>query len=110
MKLQARARVEIPAGIEPVYDLAVDLATFPRMLQAQGPIPGIARIEMEPGATPAPGARRRVSLTDGSSIGEEILALTRPTRHHYRWLEPPKPPRSSQRRRDLLLDHLAAYR
>jgi hypothetical protein len=92
MKLQTRARVQIPLGLVQAFDLAIDHATFARVLGPLGPIPGISRIEMAGGEALAPGARRNVFMTDGSVVPEEILDHSPPTRHRYRWLEPPKPP------------------
>jgi polyketide cyclase/dehydrase/lipid transport protein len=92
VKLQTRARVEIPLGVAQAFELAIDPATFARVLGPLGPIPGISRIEMVGGEALVPGARRNVFMTDGSVVPEEILDHTPPTRHRYRWLEPPKPP------------------
>jgi Polyketide cyclase / dehydrase and lipid transport len=92
MQLKTRAVIEIPKPIEQVYDFSVATSSFPRALHKVGPIPGILAIEMLGGAVPAAGARRKVTMTDGSTIDEEILALERPFRHRYRWLNKPKFP------------------
>lgn len=90
MKLSTRARVHVPRSPEQVFDIAV--RELPALLQKYGPIPGVDHIEMLEGAQPVTGARRRVTMTDGSVIQEEILELTRPRRHNYRWLNKPKFP------------------
>jgi hypothetical protein len=46
------------------------------------------------GGEPKVGARRRIELTDGSVMGEELLAFERPLRHAYRWTDPPALPLS----------------
>jgi len=92
MQLTTRARIQVPRPPDQVFDFAVSTESFPRMMQPLGPIPGIVSMEMQGGARPARGARRRVTMTDGSVINEELLAYERPTRHQYRWLDPPKFP------------------
>jgi hypothetical protein len=77
---------------ETVFDFAVACETFPRVLLALGPLPGIVRAEMRDGAAPAPGALRSIYLSDGTMVEEEVLAHERPVRHRYRWTRPPAPP------------------
>src|SRR5262249_44368140 len=72
--------------------LAIDHATFARVLRPLGPIPGITGVEMVDGAALVPGAQRRVAMTDGSVVLEEILDHAPPRRHRYCWLKPPAPP------------------
>ena len=90
MKLSTRARVHVPRSPEQVFDVAV--RELPALLQKYGPIPGVDHIELLEGTTPVTGSRRRVTMTDGSVIQEEVLELTRPRRHNYRWLNRPKFP------------------
>ena len=89
MKLSARAAVEIPRPVGEVFDFATSCQGFPRFIHALGPIPGIARAEMVGVPAPKAGAERRIHMTDGSVVAEEVLAYDRPSRHRYRWLEPP---------------------
>jgi uncharacterized protein YndB with AHSA1/START domain len=92
VKLEVSASRVIGAPTEKVFDFAVAAENLPRILTGFGPIPGIASIEMLDGAALATGARRRVRLSDGSEIFEEVTALDRPRRHSYRWLNAPAPP------------------
>ena len=92
MQLATRAEVHVPLPPERVFDVAVACETFPRILRPLGPIPGIAQARMLDAPGPATGARRRIELTDGSSLDEELLAVERPSRHTYRWLGPPARP------------------
>jgi uncharacterized protein YndB with AHSA1/START domain len=97
MKLDARATVHVPRPPEQVFDFAVANQNLSRMLQRKGPIPGVTGAELiaegESGGTELrAGARRRVSMTYGSTLIEEVIALDRPQRHEYRWAHPPPPP------------------
>jgi len=89
VKLSAHASVEIPRPAAEVFDFASSCEGFPRFIGPYGPIPGIARAEMVNGAAPKAGAERRIHMTDGSVVAEEVLAYERPSRHRYRWLKPP---------------------
>lgn len=89
MKLTARAWVEIPRDAGRVFDFTTSCEGFPRFIWAFGPIPGITRAEMVGGQPPKAGAERRIHMTDGDVIEEELLAYDRPSRHRYRWLKPP---------------------
>jgi hypothetical protein len=92
LEISTRTEIHVPRPAEVVFDRAVACETFPRILRPLGPIPGVARAELPGGGEAKPGARRRIELTDGSAIGEEILALERPRQHTYRWLDPPAMP------------------
>jgi len=90
MQLAAHAEIEIARPVEPTFDFAVACESFPRVLLPLGPLPGVSGAQMLDGAAPKTGARRRILLSDGSSVIEELLALERPQRHRYRWTEPPR--------------------
>jgi uncharacterized protein YndB with AHSA1/START domain len=91
MKLETRASVEIDRPPDVVFDVATDAASMPRFLLARAPIPGVVAVEMEGPARA--GARRRVSLSDGSVMGEEITVLDRDAgAYGYRWLDRPPAP------------------
>jgi len=92
LRIRVSAGVEVERPVAEVFDFAVAPESFARFVKPLGPIPGIVRIEMLDGAVPAPGARRRVTMSDGSEVLEEILALERPARHAYRWLGRPAAP------------------
>jgi uncharacterized protein YndB with AHSA1/START domain len=86
MNLTTAATVTVPRPLEAVYDHATNAAGYPRVLLPAGMIPGITAVE-ELG-----NARRRVSLSDGSTLDEEVTLLDRPNRYRYIWVTRPKPP------------------
>src|SRR5262245_6637616 len=92
MQLHTVATVSIKKPIEQVFDFAVDHANFPRMMQPLRPIPGVAGSELIDARELKTGVKRRVTMTDGSIILEELLDVTRPYCHRYRWLNKPKFP------------------
>jgi uncharacterized protein YndB with AHSA1/START domain len=92
MPLEARAELEIAKPAAEVFDLATACGGFPRFLLRMGPIPAVVRAELIGASEPKAGGRRWIELGDGSRIEEEILAFERPSRHRYRWLNPPAPP------------------
>jgi uncharacterized protein YndB with AHSA1/START domain len=89
MTIEARATIDIPGPRERVFDVAVDAARLPEYMTRKGPIPAVTSVEMLDGRAPEAGARRLVTMSDRSRIIEEIVALERPTRHVYRWLDRP---------------------
>ena len=93
MQISARAEEHVPRPPEHVFDFATACETFPKVLLPLGPVAGIAHADLLDGAPLRTGARRRIVLTDGSIIDEQILAFERPRRHRYRWLNPPPAPR-----------------
>jgi uncharacterized protein YndB with AHSA1/START domain len=92
MEITVDASVQVPHPPRRVYDFAVACDNLARFLGPLGPVPGVTAIDMLDGALPAAGARRRVSMTDGASLVEDILELTPPARHRYRWTGGPRPP------------------
>lgn len=92
MQLKVHASHDVGAPPEKVFDFAVAAENLPRILQGFGPIPGIVAIELLDGAPLTVGSKRRVRMADKSEILEEVLALDRPRRHNYRWLNAPAPP------------------
>jgi hypothetical protein len=92
VEILAEASVVVARPIDEVFDFAVALASQPLILRAAPPIPGVTGIELLDGAVLATGARRRVTLSDGSTLREEVIALDRPRRHAYRWIDPATSP------------------
>ncbi len=92
MQLHTVATVSINRPIEQVFDFAVDGANFPRLMQPLPPIPGVAGSELIDSSELRTGVKRRVTMTDGSIVMEELIDVTRPYRHCYRWLNKPKFP------------------
>jgi uncharacterized protein YndB with AHSA1/START domain len=92
VQIRVTAGVEVARPVEEVFDFAVAPESFPRFVHALGPIPAIARVEVLDGRANEPGALRRVTMSDGSEVLEEVLALERPRRHAYRWISRPAAP------------------
>ena len=92
MRIETGTEIEVARPQAEVFDFAVACETFPRVLLAFGPLPGVTKATMRGGAAPAPGALREIQLSDGSSVEEEVLAFDRPDCHRYRWTRPPAPP------------------
>ncbi|HEY8515103.1 MAG TPA: SRPBCC family protein [Candidatus Binatia bacterium] len=92
MRIEVAAGVEVERPADEVFAFAVAPESFPRFVHALGPIPAIARIEVLDGRPNEPGARRRVTMSDGSEVLEEVLALDPPRRHAYRWISRPVAP------------------
>jgi hypothetical protein len=96
MKVETRAEVFIPRPVEAVFDQAFNPDAFGPRLRKTGPIPGIVSVEFDggergPGAV-REGARRTVSMSDKSTVREEITRHARPYEHSYKWLTPPGAP------------------
>ncbi|SRR5260221_2106877 len=89
MKLAAHAEQRISRAPEGVFDFACE--SLPRFLHPVGLLPGLEAVEMHDGALLGKGARRRVTMTDKSTIDEEVLVYERPKKHVYRWLRAPSP-------------------
>jgi hypothetical protein len=85
MQLFATAEIEIQRSREIVFDTLVAGSTYPRILLAKWPVPGIALAELRDSDELAAGVRRLVTLTDGTVIDEEILEFERPRVHRYAW-------------------------
>jgi uncharacterized protein YndB with AHSA1/START domain len=86
MKLNTAATITVPRPIEAVYDHATNAAAHSKFLLPAGIIPGVTGVE-DLGSS-----RRRVSLSDGSTIDEEVTVLDRPRRCVYHWVTKPKAP------------------
>jgi hypothetical protein len=85
MRIATGTEIVVPGRREDVFDFACSCETFVKLFRAKGLVGGIVGAEMLDGAKPATGARRRISLDDGSVLVEDILRFERPTRHVYRW-------------------------
>jgi len=92
MNLTTHATIDVPRSAEAVFDMTARLDGFSRFLHAFGPIPAVRGATIEGGGEPVTGARRLVSMSDGSVMQEDILELTRPRIHRYKWSRGPKPP------------------
>ncbi|HMI91412.1 MAG TPA: SRPBCC family protein [Polyangiales bacterium] len=93
MHLDAKLELTVPYSPEQVFDLVGDHRNFPRTIAKTLLVPGVVRSEPLPGsAESGVGSRRRLNLTDGTTMDEEVTAFERPVEHSYRWLKPPPMP------------------
>lgn len=92
MRVTRQAEYEVARPIEEVFDLSTACDQLPKFMLPFGIIPGVADARMVDAEAPKAGALRDISLTDGSTIQEQLLNLERPIRQHYRWVNPPAPP------------------
>jgi hypothetical protein len=92
MEISTATSIVIPRPRGEVFDFCTMDDTFERLLRPLGPIAGVAKSEMGEGQALQTGADRRITLTDGAVLNEEILDYTPPLRHQYRWVGGIKPP------------------
>jgi hypothetical protein len=85
MRMTASATIEIAQPQETVFEFACACKTYEQLFRKRGSVAGVVKAEMIDGAPPAQGAWRRVELSDGTALEEELLCFDRPTRHTYRW-------------------------
>jgi hypothetical protein len=94
MHLDVELELTVNRSPEQVFDLVGDYRNFPRTIAQTALVPGVTRAEPLPGAASGVGSRRRLHMTDGSTMDEEVTAFERPREHSYRWLNsPPMPSR-----------------
>jgi SAM-dependent methyltransferase/uncharacterized protein YndB with AHSA1/START domain len=75
----------IDAPRERVFAALNDPASAPQIFRALAPVPGIAKSQLLDGSELAPGARRRVTWSDGSVSEEQILELVPGLRIRCAW-------------------------
>lgn len=92
MKVETEAEIRVPRPPEEVFDFATADGAFEKVLRPLGPIPGIVNVTVDGGGPQVKGSKRRLTMTDKSVLGEEVLVLERPREHRYRWLNRPAPP------------------
>lgn len=92
MQITTHAKVTIPLPRQAVFNYAVDSENLKKDLAPYGPIAGIVDGVMLDGQPLEQGARRRMTLTDGTVLDEDILAFDPPNEHQYRWSSGLKPP------------------
>jgi hypothetical protein len=83
MNVRTAVKQEIAASCPRVFDVATDLETLARVFVGYGPIPAIRRVEVVGGGAHEVGALRKVTLSDGAVLDEEVVALRRPDLHAY---------------------------
>src|SRR4051812_11711311 len=83
--LRIREATLIDSDSQCVFDHAImDVNVLAKTVDRIGPLPGVARAVVVGGDSLAVGSNRRVQLTDGSVLNEEIIALDPPSRMAYR--------------------------
>lgn len=85
MNVSTSASIVVPKSREEVFDFCCSNETFERHLEARMPVAGVQRAEFFDGHSLKAGDHRRITLTDGSVLDEEILDYTPPALHRYRW-------------------------
>ena len=90
--ISTSASVFIPRPREEVFRFATDSTNAPRTIRSRRPFAGISKIEMHQGQSLAKGSKRRIFMTDGAILEEDILAYDPPVRHRYGWAGGVKPP------------------
>jgi hypothetical protein len=92
MNISTSTSIVIPRPRPEVFAFACDNGTYERNLRPRGLIAGIDKAKMVEGQVLEQGAWRRITMTDGSVLKEQVLDYDPPTRHRYRWTEGVKPP------------------
>src|SRR6266542_6972894 len=85
MQISTSATIEIARPREAVFDFACACETYVKLFRPCGSIAGVTAAQMIDGAPLAAGARRRMELSDGAVLEEDVVTFDRPTRHTYRW-------------------------
>lgn len=75
--------ITIAAPPRKVFNAARGL-DIPSTMRAHGPLPGVKTVEGFTGPYSAPGEVRRMTLTDGSSVREELTAFAPDKSYAYR--------------------------
>lgn len=87
MNISTSASIVVPKPLREVFDFCCRNDTYERHLRPRVPVAGVKSCEFFDGHALKTGDRRRVTLTDGSILDEEILDYEPPTLHRYRWTE-----------------------
>jgi Polyketide cyclase / dehydrase and lipid transport len=85
MRMRTSATIDIARPRDAVFDFACACETYVELFRPRGSVAGVAKAEMMGGVPLGAGARRRIELTDGAIVEEDVVAFDRPTRHTYRW-------------------------
>lgn len=85
MNISTAASIVVPKPLREVFDFCCRNETYERHLQPKLPVAGVKQCEFFDGHSLKAGDRRRVTLTDGSVLDEEILDYVPPALHRYRW-------------------------
>lgn len=85
MNISTSASIVIPKPLEEVFDFCCRNETYEQHLRPRLPVAGVQSCELFDGHSLEAGGHRRVTLTDGSVLDEEILDYAPPSLHRYRW-------------------------
>jgi len=88
--LTVQASVHIAQACERVFDFAVAGENFARIFGGVPMVSSSSSSALLGVVEPRAGARRRITLLDGSVIVHELMDVVRPVRHRYRWSSAPK--------------------
>ena len=81
MPVSVSESIEIAAPANEVFALAAG-ARLPDFIKPNGPLPGVAGVSA--GAWATQGDKRKLTLTDGSSLNEELTSIARDKSFSYR--------------------------
>jgi hypothetical protein len=84
MKIHTQALAEFPVPRDILFPFATSPEMLSKVIEAQGPIPGVERSWVVGGGETKQGTLRRVILTDGTPLDEEVLEFEVPRKHSYR--------------------------
>jgi hypothetical protein len=83
MKIHTQAVAEYPVPREQLFVMATATESLASFLKPEGLIPGVERAWIVGGGAPKKGSIRRVVLTDGTPLDEEITDWEPPRKHAY---------------------------
>ncbi len=83
MDIQTGAVIEIDRDREAVWKMATGVDALPDIIRALGPIPGIRKAYVIGGGETRLGAVRRLVMTDGTPLDEEITTFEAPRKLAY---------------------------
>lgn len=83
MDIQTHAVIEIDRDREALWKLATGVAVLPDIIRSRGPIPGIRKAYVVGGGETCLGVVRRLVMTDGTPLDEEITAFEAPRKLAY---------------------------
>lgn len=83
MPVRTAVAVIVHAPLARAFDVAISIAPSD-LVRPYGPLPGVAKTQGHAGPWAAAGDLRRHTLTDGSSVDEELTDFTRNSTFAYR--------------------------
>jgi hypothetical protein len=83
MELSTEARIVVDRDLESVYAYVTNVNRLGEWVRRRGLIPGVERGTVVGGGRTEVGALRRLHMTDGSTLNEEILEMAPPRLFRY---------------------------